>query len=111
MMSNLRGSFFDLNVRHRGAQPSIFVRSFRAFTNNTNDPCGSYHDQHVRWDQPAHGHFSPSVLACFQHDPRFRHVPFLLETPLIRQGTTIDWQHERSHLDLIKRALRSPLPH
>jgi len=34
MRSNLQGSFFDLKVRHRGSQPSIFVRSFRSFTNS-----------------------------------------------------------------------------
>lgn len=32
MKSNIQGSFFDLNVRHRGTQLSIFVRSFRSFT-------------------------------------------------------------------------------
>ncbi len=32
MRSNLQVSFFDLKVRHRGSQPSIFVRSFRSFT-------------------------------------------------------------------------------
>src|SRR5258708_930363 len=30
--SNIWVKFFDLNVRHRGSQPSIFVRSFRSFT-------------------------------------------------------------------------------
>ena len=34
MRSNLRGSFFDLNVRHRGSQFSNFVRTFRSFTND-----------------------------------------------------------------------------
>ena len=32
MRSNLQVSFFDLKVRHRGSQPSIFVRTFRSFT-------------------------------------------------------------------------------
>jgi hypothetical protein len=32
MRPNLQVSLFDLKVRHRGSQPSIFVRSFRLFT-------------------------------------------------------------------------------
>src|SRR6266496_3990724 len=34
MVSNLQGKFFALKVRRDGPQPSIFVRSFRSFTNN-----------------------------------------------------------------------------
>jgi len=34
MRSNLQVKKRDLKVRHRGSQPSIFVRSFRSFTNN-----------------------------------------------------------------------------
>src|SRR5438874_7962684 len=32
MSSNFQGTFFDLKVRGRGSQPSIFVRSLRSFT-------------------------------------------------------------------------------
>ena len=32
IVSNLQLNFFDLKVRHRGAQSSIFVRTFRSFT-------------------------------------------------------------------------------
>ena len=32
MASNLQVSFFDLKVRHKGSQSSIFVRTLRAFT-------------------------------------------------------------------------------
>lgn len=75
--------------------------------NNASDPCGSFHDRHARWDQPEDGPLSRSILACFQHDPRFRHVPILLETPLRHQGANIDWHQEQLHLDLIKRTLRT----
>src|SRR6266487_4545967 len=34
MVSNLQGKFFALKVRRDGPQPSIFVRSFRSFTNS-----------------------------------------------------------------------------
>src|SRR5947208_16769577 len=37
MASNLQVSFFDLKVRHRGSQPSIFVRTFSSFTTRTNN--------------------------------------------------------------------------
>src|SRR5712691_1467791 len=32
MVSNLQRNTFDLKVRHRGSQSSIFVRTFRSFT-------------------------------------------------------------------------------
>src|SRR6266849_11045727 len=32
IVSNLQLNFFDLKVRHRGSQSSIFVRTFRSFT-------------------------------------------------------------------------------
>ena len=36
VLSNLQVSFFDLKVRHRGSQSSIFVRTFRSFTRSVN---------------------------------------------------------------------------